>query len=227
MSDSTTIRTLATHEVVRSVYPREVTDRDEVGMASGSAIDGAVSRFNFETARGNRPTVTSIVRSAEAALDRELADAHATMPGPERARFPEVVREMLRLVRRSEVFGLSRPRSRLLLIDGVAGIYAQPDFWNGRDVIYELKSYRAYPPRPDVQLQLELFQLAFPGFEERIVSMDRHAEPATLEIHPIPPVSDSRAREVLIAAREAAASLGQEKVLEYIDAPIVRRSIPP
>ena len=206
------------------MYPREPTERDELGMAVGKAIDEALSRFSHQSAAGGRVGVAQVVRGAQETLGRELEDAHLTLPSGEEERLLATLRELVRLFRQSELFGLRRPRTRLLLIDGVAGVYAQPDFWNGRDRIYELKSYRASPPRPDVQLQLDLFQLAFPGFDELLVSLDRHAVPPTLELVRVPPLGSVRAGELLRTARDLALRDGQEKVVDYIDCPIVRRS---
>ena len=74
----------------------------------------------------------------------------------------------------------------------------------------------------DVQLQLDLFQLAFPEFTERLVSLDRHADPVTLTLDTISPVSAERKRELLVTSRELALVHGVEKVLRYVDAPMIR-----
>ncbi|HZY92994.1 MAG TPA: hypothetical protein VFG07_09540 [Thermoplasmata archaeon] len=220
-----TVKTVAVHDVVQRVYPRPpVTERDERGMAEGKAIDGALSRFSHEFAQGRRPTVTAILRYAEATFEDELRDAHLELSDAARLAFLAKARELLRLFRSSELFGLPRPRTRLLLIDGDAGVYAQPDFWNGRDRIYELKSYRAHPPAPDILLQLDLFQLAYPGFVEVLACLDRHASPATLTLHPIALVLPDREREILALARTTALETGTEKVLRYVDSPVIRRN---
>ncbi len=222
----TVIRTVATHEVVRSLFPREPTERDRVGMAEGKAIDGALAQFSHEAARGRRPTAGAMGALAESILDEELEETDVVLSQEERARTLATVGEVLRVFRRSELFGRARPRTRLILIASEVGVYAQPDFWDGQGRIYELKSYRAWPPPPDVAVQLDLFQLAFPGFTELLVSIDRHASPVTIELHRVPEVSEARRAELLRVAHRIGLEHGQEKVLEYIDSPAIHYPLP-
>lgn len=123
--------------------------------------------------------------------------------------------------------GLARPRSRLILINERVGVYAQPDYWNGRDRFYEMKSYHALPMPPDVGLQMELFQLAFPGLRAFLACFDRHAVPVTTTIEEIPAPSPETADEVLKMAYQVGLEKGIDKVLEYVDNPVVRYAIPP
>ncbi|MCI4325874.1 MAG: hypothetical protein L3K00_08380 [Thermoplasmata archaeon] len=217
----TTIRTVAAHEVVRAANPREVTEADEVGMAVGKAIDGSVSRASHEFSQGRRPTRTAMNANAAAILDEELADAHIDLPDVERAKHLAAVSAVLQEFRRSEVMGLVRPRSRLILINGQVGVYAQPDFWNGRDRIYEMKSYHATPTPPDVTLQVQLFQLAFPGFRSFLAWFDRHAAPVTTTIEEVPPLAPDVAETVLRRAYDTGREKGVEKVLEFMDSPTI------
>ena len=220
------VRTLATHEVVQRVFPRPVTERDEYGMAAGKAIDEMLSHFSHDHARGLRPTVTAAVRRGEETLTRELEEAHLPLPSGDLEAFRGTAAEVLRVFRRSDLFGLPRPRTRLVLINGDAGLYAQPDFWDRRSRIFELKSYRALPPSPEVQLQLDLFQTAFPGFAESLVCLDRHSKPVALSVLPVSPLSEERTREILRLAHDLALEHGLPKVLEYVDSPVVRYTLP-
>jgi hypothetical protein len=221
----TTIRTVAAHEVVDATYPREVTERDEVGMAVGKAIDETLSRFSHEFGQGRRPTQTSMQRLATETLDRELADSDIALPPPEREGQLRAIFGVLQAFRRSEVMGLSRPRSRLVLINERVGVYAQPDYWDGRDRFYEMKSYLARPIPPDVRLQLQLFQCAFPGFRAFLASFDRHAAPVTATIDVVPPIEPAEREAVLKAAYRVGLEKGTDKVLEYVDSPTFRYSV--
>ena len=223
----TTITTVATHDVVEATYPRPVTERDEVGMAVGKAIDETLSRFSYEFRQGRRPTMTSMRRLAVETLDQELADADLTLPGVERERQLAAVFGVLQSFRTSELMGLSRPRSRIILLNGRVGVYAQPDYWDGRDRFYEMKSYFARPLPPDVKLQVELFQCAFPDFEALLACFDRHADPVTVTIERLPALPEAERLEVLKTAYRVGLEKGTEKVLEYMDNPIVRYTIPP
>lgn len=216
------IRTVAVHDVVRAVYPRPETARDEVAIAVGHAADEALARWSHLAGAGRRPTLSSMVREAREQLDAELADAHVALPDAERSRLADDLLALARGFRRSELFGLPRPRSRLILIDGRVGVYAQPDFWDRKRRIYEMKTYRAIPPPPDIDLQLTLFQLAFPGFEARLVCLDRHAVPLELTTMEVPPPTDARARSALAHALDVGLASGTEKVFEYIDAAVTR-----
>lgn len=222
----TTVKTVAAHEVVQAAYPRPVTERDEVGIAVGKAIDEALARFSHEFGQGRRPTLSAMNRLAFEVLDRELADADVVLIPEDRERQRAAVSGVLQAFRRSEVMGLSRPRSRMILVNERVGVYAQPDYWDGRDRFYEMKSYHADPMPPDIRLQVELFQLAFPGFHAFVAWFDRHATPVTTTIEGVPPLGPATTAEVVALAYRTGLESGVEKVLEYIDSPIVRYSIP-
>ncbi len=223
----TTIRTVAAHEVVRAAFPRPVTEKDELGMAVGKAIDDTLSRFSHEYGQARRPTLTSMQRLAAERLDEQLADADLALRGEDRARELAQIYGVIQAFRKSEVMGLPRPRSRLILINEAVGVYAQPDYWNGRNRFYEMKSYHADPTPPDVRLQLQLFQCAFPGFEAFLVCFDRHANPVTTTIELAAPLDPATTSEVLARAYRTGLEKGVEKVLEYVDSPTVRYSTSP
>jgi hypothetical protein len=217
----TTIRAVAAHEVVRATYPRPVTERDELGMATGTAIDSALSHFSYEFRQGRRPTATAANALAVDVLEQQLEEA-ALVPSPEdRARMVEEIAGVLRAFRKSELFGLIRPKSRLIVIDGRVGVYAQPDYWDGKSRFYEMKSYLAIPPPPDIALQVGLFQLAFPTCEGFLACFDRHAIPVTTTIAPVAPLTAPERSAILENAYQVALGSGLEKVLEYVDAPMV------
>jgi len=222
----TTAKTLAAHQVVRAAFPRPVTEADEIGMAVGRAIDETLSRYSYEFAQGRRPTRTAMNRMATEVLDRELEDTDIQLVPEDRTSHLSAISAVLQAFRSSEVMGLSRPRSRLILINERVGVYAQPDFWDGHERFYEMKSYHATPTPPDVCLQLQLFQCAFPTFRAFLASFDRHATPVTTTVEEIPPIERSVAGEVLKLAYRTGLELGVDKVLEYVDCPTVRYVIP-
>jgi hypothetical protein len=217
-----TIRTLPVHEVVRRAYPRPPPEeKDHVAMAMGKAIDGALSQFGYEYREGRRPTAAAMRRYGERVLDEGLEEATVTIPAAERARLLAQLESVVQAYRRSELLGLPRPHSRVILIDGEVGVYAQPDYWDGRSRIFEMKSYPAIPPPPDVALQLRLFQLAFPGLETVLVCLNRHATPVTTTSATIPAPTPAEARDALLLALRTGREAGEEKVLEYVTGPFV------
>ncbi len=118
----TTVKTVAAHEVVQGAYPRPVTAADEIGMAVGKAIDETLSRYSYEFAQSRKPTRAAMNRLAAEILDGELADADVQLPPADRDRELASISGVLQAFRNSEVMGLSRPRSRIILIDGRVGI---------------------------------------------------------------------------------------------------------
>jgi hypothetical protein len=196
-------------------------EADELGMAVGKVIDAALGRLGFEGRQGRRPTVTSIHGFAEASLDSEILDAHLELSGEQRQSLLAQIDGVVRAYRSSELSGLTRPKSRLLLVDGRFGVYVQPDFWNGRDQIFEMKSYDAVPPPPDVAMQLQLFQLGFPGFRETLICFIRHALPVRVTRWDPPAPTPEETRGLLVRCAEVAKAQGTDKVLEYVDAPLV------
>ncbi len=221
----TVVKTLATHEVVQLTYPRPTTEKDEIGMAVGKAIDGALAQFSYDFSQARRPTTSATNRLAAAILDEELADADLVLPPPEREVLVREVAGVIQAFRRSELFGLLRPRSRMILINEEIGVYAQPDYWDARNRFYELKSYNAVPLRPEVALQLRVFQLAFPGFRAYLACFDRHSNPVKSTVTELSALDSNERDGTLRLAYQAGVGNGKEKVLEYIDSPVVRYSV--
>ncbi|HTT25914.1 MAG TPA: hypothetical protein VMH90_02975 [Thermoplasmata archaeon] len=221
----TTVRTLAAHEVVQYLHPRPVTERDELGMIVGRVIDSTVSTCSHEARIGRRTSTTALLREAEVQFDRGVADADLPMTPAGRATALAQVAGVLKAFRASPVFGLSRPKSRMILINGEIGVYAQPDFWDARTRFYEMKSYRPVPMPPDVATQVRLFQLAFPGFEARLIGFARHLVPVETTLAAVPPPTDAERVALLRAARDIGREKGLPTVLEYVDHPIIPHSV--
>ncbi len=224
----TTIRMLPVHEIVRRTFPRPPpTESDSVAMAVGKAIDGALAEFGHQVRRGRRPTAKAMRELADAILEDALAEGAVTLSDEARTKILAEIDGVLQAYRRSEIYGLARPRTRVIVIDGQVGVYAQPDYWDGRGRLFEMKSYRAIPPPPDVALQLRLFQLAYPQWETVLVCLDRHAAPVEIVSAVIPPPTTEETATTLRLARDVGREFGEEKVLEYVEGPFVRYTLPP
>lgn len=221
------VRAVAAHEIVRAAYPRPVVEGQEVGLAAGKAIDTLLARLSHERAQGRRFGVGALTSIAAEVFDDELAASGAAAEPAKREQLLAAVPSIVRAFRLSVLFGLARPRSRLVLVNGRAGYYAQPDFWDGRGAIYEMKSYNALPPRPEITLQLRLFQLAFPGFRPFLVCLDRHATPVTTTVTEIPPMTPDERSELLRLGERVALELGTDRVFEYIPPPVIRYEVGP
>lgn len=196
-------------------------------MAVGKAIDGVLSQFGYELRQGRKPTLASLTTHAASLLDEAVEEAAVPLTPEAREAMLLQVRGILQLYRKSEIAGLPRPRTRVILLDGRVGVYAQPDYWDGKRRIFEMKSYRALPPPPDVSLQVRLFQLAFPSFEAHLVCFNRHADPVELSSFAFPPPTPQEAETALRLAYDLGREFGQEKVLEYVEGPFVHYQLPP
>ena len=193
-------------------------------MAVGKAIDSTLARYSHEFSRGLRPTVGAMTRFAATVMDEELRDIDLPVGTSERAAAQVQISAVLQAFRKTVVFGLPRPKTRMVLIDEQVGVYTQPDYWDRVSRFYEMKSYRAIPPPPDVVLQLRLFQLGFVGFDGFLVCVNRHATPPDVSITPVLPMTGPESQETLLLARQIGLEIGTSKVLEFIDSPVVRYS---
>jgi hypothetical protein len=216
------LRTLPAHRIVQLTYPRPPpTETDDIALAEGKAIDGVLSEMGYALRLGRRPTATAMLGRGEELLDEALAEGPVEMPAAERERFRERLRGTFRAYRASPIAGLPRPKTRLVVIGDEVGVYVQPDYWDGRARVFEMKSYRAIPPKEDVALQLRLFQLAYPGFELVLVCLDRHATPVALSSASIPPMSADERAATIRLAYDLGRVHGEEKVREYLEGPFV------
>ena len=225
-SDAVTrIRTIPVHAIVKQVYPRPVREGDELAMAIGRAIDGTLSRIGHEARLGRRLSGATARLYATELLDTALEESAIDLSPLERERTLLQIDRVVESFRRSEIFGLDRPRTRVILIDNSVGVYAQPDYWDGRSRIIEMKSYLAIPPPPDIALQLRLFQLAFPQFECTLFCLNRHSVPVDTARLCVPPPTAEESSETLRLAYSIAAEHGEPKVLEYMQGPFVPYSL--
>jgi hypothetical protein len=221
-----TLRTLPVHEIVERTYPRPPpSEKDQVAMAVGRAIDGTLTRFGYLFREGRRPTAASMQSFGESLLDDGLDEAGVGVAAAERQRLLAQIHGVLQAYRKSEILGLTRPRTHVIVINGRVGVYAQPDYWDGRARFFEMKSYLAIPLPPDVALQVRLFQLAFPKFEAVLICINRHASPVEATSAVVPPPSAEEATETLRRAYDLGREFGQEKVLEYMQGPFVHYTL--
>ena len=222
-----TIRTVPVHEIVRRIYPRPPPEeKDHVAMAVGKAIDGALARFGHEYRLGRRPTATAMRAFGETLLDEGLEEAAIEIPADEREKLLAQLQAVLQAYRRSEILGLPRPKTHVVVINGLVGVYAQPDYWDGKSRFFEMKSYRAIPPPPDVALQIRLFQLAFPRYEAVLVCINRHSNPVETISAVVPPPTSEEATNALRQALDIGREFGVDKVLEYVEGPFVHYTVP-
>jgi hypothetical protein len=224
----TKIRAIAAHEIVAQTHPRPpAQEADQVAMAVGKAIDETLSQFGHRVRIGRKPTATFLREFAAAALDDALAEQAVEVDPTERERILRRVDGLVKAYRASPIFGLARPKTRVILINGEVAVYAQPDYWDGRGRFFEMKSYPAVPPRPDVLLQVRLFQLAFPKFDSVLVCLNRHSDPVEVTSTVVPPPTEEEARATLALAFDVGSKSGRELVFEYMEGPFVSYRLAP
>jgi hypothetical protein len=224
----TEIVTLATHEVVRYTYPRPPpTDTDKVSIAVGRAIDGTLSGFGYQIQSGRKPTATAMLAEAQRRLEDALDEEAVEIPADQRPEIHRQLKETVHAYRTSALYGLVRPKSRVILIDRRVGIYAQPDYWDGHGRFFEMKSYRAIPPPREVALQVRIFQLAFPELISVLFCLDRHSNPVTASTLVVPPPTAEEREETLRNALRLGLEYGKTAVYEYMTVPFTRYSLSP
>lgn len=222
------VRVIAAHDVVQRLHPRPPrTEQDERALIAGRIIDTTLSQCNHEVRIGRRPTTTALLASAADDYDRELHDADLPADPGERAATLAQIAGVLRAFRASPIYGLARPRSRWILINNEVGMFAQPDFWDGRRRIFEMKSYRPDPLPPDVATQVRCFQLAFPGFEALVIGFDRRQTPVGTTLVRVPEPSGTEVEATLRAAFATGRAEGVPKVVEYLGAPSASYTVVP
>ena len=223
----TTIRTIPAHEVVRRTYPRpEAEEKDLVAMAAGKVVDATLSHVGHQLRSGRRPTQSGVVEFASSLLRESLEESAVSVPEAESARILAQVVHSVQAYRKSEIAGLPRPKTRVILIGERVGVYAQPDYWDERARFFEMKSYPTTPAQPEIALQLRLFQLAFPTLQAVLICLNRHVEPVVTTSVPVRPPTSEEASAALRAAYALGEEFGQEKVLEYVEGPFVRYPLP-
>jgi len=220
-----TLKVLATHQIVQRLHPRPVTEKDERAMIAGRVLDATLARLSHEARTGRRPTATALLAGAESLYEEELAEADLDTDAATRQRLREQVAAVLKAFRGSPLFGLARPRSRLVVINDRVGVYVQPDYWDGRARIYEMKSYAPVPIPPDVRTQLRYFQLGFPGFETVLVGLNRHRIPVPVTQERVPPPTPEETEAALRDALRIGLEVGEPKVRAYLDNPAVAYTV--
>ncbi len=132
---------------------------DPFALALGRAFDIASAEYSFFVAIGEGDP-------AEKALDvfeSEFIRAYGSRTEAKKAR--ELGAELLKAYRRAGLLKYMRPRTRTIVINDRVAVFAQPDLAGGGYFI-ELKTFDIDPNNIPlyVKKQLEVFQLAFPGY---------------------------------------------------------------
>ena len=219
----TTVRTIPAHEIVRRTFPRpEPEEKDLVAMAAGKVVDTTLSHVGHQMRAGRRPTQSGVMEFATSVLRDTLEESAVSIPTTEEARILAQVARVVQAYRKSEIAGLPRPKTRVVLIGEQVGVYAQPDYWDERARFFEMKSYPTTPAQPEIALQLRLFQLAFPTLQAVLICLNRHVEPVVTTSVPVRPPTSEEASVALRSAYDLGLEFGQEKVLEYVEGPFVR-----
>jgi len=115
-----------------------------VDMAFGKAIDIAIAQYNYYQTWSLRSLLTEAMRCAMKVFAEELRKQGVELSSGERRMYAGRAWRMLSCWRKSRYAELLRPRTHVIFLEKnsvLYGVFAQPDFWDGGRVFYEVKSY--------------------------------------------------------------------------------------
>ncbi|MGC8596636.1 MAG: hypothetical protein ACP5NY_01820 [Thermocladium sp.] len=177
------MKTFPAWMLVKNMFEHELSG-SPLDILFGSIFDKATVKMNYYYKRGVNDFLEAALKYISSTLDDEAAMLGIQLMQNQRNNILSRGRAMLDAFKSTPAFGLLRPKTRLIVIDDLVGIYVQPDFYDGEN-IYEVKTF---DPRGVnyVKYQVRLFQLGYPGSKAILVGFDKATnKPIILTIDPI------------------------------------------
>ncbi|KJE48957.1 MULTISPECIES: hypothetical protein [Acidiplasma] len=169
------MRVIATHEYVKNFIKHT---GDKLPMVIGKCLDDTVSKMVYFKNRHiiNRDITIKALRSYTALLKDELHKNCISLENSDLRYYYAMGWKFINAFKKSVIYenSLLRDRTRIIIINDEAGIYAQPDFVDYENkTIYEMKSFSLKPLPEYVRLQARVFQLAYPDFKTVLIAFPR------------------------------------------------------
>lgn len=177
------MKTFPAWMLVKNMFEHELSG-SPLDILFGSIFDKAMVKMNYYYKRGVNDFLEAALKYISSTLDDEAAMLGIQLMQNQRNNILSRGRAMLDAFKSTPAFGLLRPKTRLIVIDDLVGIYVQPDFYDGEN-IYEVKTF---DPRGVnyVKYQVRLFQLGYPGSKAILIGFDKATnKPIILTIDPI------------------------------------------
>jgi hypothetical protein len=177
------MRTFPAWMLVKNMFEHELNGT-QLDILFGSVFDKAMVKMNYYYKRGVDDFLEAALKYMSLILDHEAAILGIKLMPDQRDNILSRGKAMLDAFKSTPAFGLLRPKTRLVVIDDLVGVYVQPDFYDG-ETIYEVKTF---DPRGVnyVKYQVKLFQLGYPGSKAILIGFDKATnKPIILTIDPI------------------------------------------
>lgn len=189
MSIGGSIRVIATYQYISKFFNE---DSDPISLAFGRAFDLAAAQFSYynDLAWNRRKLIFKALRHFMFIFNRELRRMGIRINRDARESIASKALKCLSAFKRSDAFGLWREKTNVILVDEVAGIFAQPDFVDDYNkIIYELKTFNLKTVAEYVERQIRVFQLAYPDYKAVILGFPwregRYIDIERVEFEPI------------------------------------------
>ncbi len=151
---------------------------DSINMVLGKCLDETVTQMNYYSYKSefSRNISLKAMKSFAFMLNSELIKNNIVLNNADKKIYYAMGWRFINAFKKSEVYknNLLRDKTRLIIINNSAGIYAQPDFVDYyNEIMYEMKSFSLKPIPEYVKIQVKIFQLAYPDFESKLIAFPR------------------------------------------------------
>lgn len=169
------MKVIATHNYVNNFIKFK---SNIINMILGKCLDETVTQMNYYSYKSEfkRNISLNAMKSFAVMLNSELIKNNIILDNKDKKNYYAMGWRFINAFKKSELYEntLLRDRTRLIIINDEAGIYAQPDFVDYyNEIMYEMKSFSLKPVPKYVKMQVKIFQLAYPGFESKLIAFPR------------------------------------------------------
>ncbi len=170
------MKVIATHKYVNNFVKFK---SDTINMILGKCLDETVTQMNYYNYRSEfkRNISMNAMKGFAFMLNSELTKNSIVLNNNDKKNYYAMGWRFINAFKKSELYenSLLRDRTRLIIINGEVGIYAQPDFVDYiHEIMYEMKSFSLKPVPEYVRVQVKIFQLAYPDFISKLIAFPRN-----------------------------------------------------
>ncbi len=215
------MKVIATHEYTKPFIKHESTIENRI---FGKCLDDVVSGMVYYSRYIKRDISLKAIRKFVAEFKNEMNINSVNIDNINI--YIESAWRFIHAFKTSDIYKnrFMKDRTRLIIINGDVGIYAQPDFVNYDDkIFYEMKSFSVRPVPLYVIKQVRIFQLAYPDFESYLIGIPRDKRYIKIQKILVNRSSEKTKKMLLRSLYEYAIKNGRD--IDYNDAIFKRRFI--